>query len=291
MGGALQPRRALRELADTGFHEVLSASAPRICQDCQVETGSDEVGERNGDDRRNSAPTSIIIWSALVHCPATSSIVGVALGATSTHRTRMPRYFDIEVNLVLPRRVWRRFLLHKAATFAELHAAIQAAFGWQDYHLYEFRHPGDRNWVLAGLPDLNDFEDRKIPDAKKAHIKDHFWGRGMSPPSWFEYEYDFGDSWIHEVKLRGEVSIPETFKRRLLNGERAAPPEDCGGDGGYERMVSVVEHDIDPWDELEEIKRWLGDWDPERFDLEAAAEAFNRPESRRSRKTAQPMQH
>ena len=203
----------------------------------------------------------------------------------------MPRYFDIEVTLVLPRRVWRRFLLHKAVTFAELHVAIQAAFGWQDYHLYKFRHPGDRNHVIAGLPDVDDFEGREIPDAKNMHLKDYFWGRGMSPPSWFEYEYDFGDSWIHEVKLRGEISIPETFKRRLLNGERAAPPEDCGGEGGYERMVSVVEHNIDPWDELEHIKRWIGDWDPERFDLKAAAEAFNRLDPKRPRKAAQPMHH
>jgi hypothetical protein len=204
----------------------------------------------------------------------------------------MPRYFDLEVTLVLPRRIWRRFLLHKAATFAELHAAIQAAFGWQDYHLYEFRHPGDRNRVFAGLPGVSDLEeDRTIPDAKKVHLKERFWGYGMVPPSWFEYAYDFGDGWIHEVKLRGEVSIPETFKRRLLNGERAAPLEDCGGEGGYERLVSVFEHGIDPWDELDLIKSWMGDWAPERFDLEAAAAAFNRPAPGQSRKAALRMHH
>lgn len=189
----------------------------------------------------------------------------------------MPRYFDFEVTLVLPRRVWRRFLIHKAATFADLHLAIQDAFGWQNYHLFEFRHPGDRNKVIAGIPDMDEYEDRKVPDAQKIPLKSHFWGLGLQPPSWYEYEYDFGDSWLHEVKLRSEVSLPETFKRRLLDGERAAPMEDSGGEGGYERMVSVVEKGEDPWDELEHVRSWLGDWNPERFEVEAARAGFARP--------------
>jgi hypothetical protein len=93
---------------------------------------------------------------------------------------------------------------------------------------------------------------------------------------WFEYEYDFGDGWIHEVKLRDEVSLRESFKRRLLDGERATPPEDSGGQGGYERLLSVVENGVDPWDELDVIKEWLGNWNPETFDLEALRTQFDR---------------
>lgn len=213
----------------------------------------------------------------------------VAPGPRSTHRTRVPRYFDFEVTLVLPRRIWRRFLLHKAATFAELHTAIQDAFGWQNYHLFEFRHPGDHEKVIAGMPDVeSDFEDRFIPDAKKIALKRYFWGGGLQPPSWYEYEYDFGDGWIHEVKLRGEVSLPEAFKRRLLDGERAAPPEDCGGEGGYERIVSVVEKGEDPWNELEHVRSWLGDWKPETFDLQATKASFDRVKAS-PRKSARPL--
>jgi hypothetical protein len=65
----------------------------------------------------------------------------------------VPRYLDIEVTIVLSRRVWRRFLIHKGATFYELHRAIQDAFGWLDYHLFEFRHPGNARRSVAGIPD------------------------------------------------------------------------------------------------------------------------------------------
>jgi hypothetical protein len=185
----------------------------------------------------------------------------------------MPRYFEIEVTLVLPRRIWRRFLIRKSASFAELHLAIQAAFGWQNYHLFEFRHPGTRQRVIAGLPD--DEGGPPAPDAKQVRVADQTANGLLYGATWFEYEYDFGDGWIHEVKVRDELTLPETFKRRLLDGERAAPKEDCGGDGGYERMVSVVEKGIDPWGELELAREWIGDWQPEAFDLEALRATFD----------------
>lgn len=189
----------------------------------------------------------------------------------------MPRYLDFEVTIVLPRRVWRRFLLQKGASFYDLHRAIQDSFGWLDYHLFEFRHPGDPGRPVAGIPDLDEWVgERPVPDAKKVRLKDYFWsGRGLMPPQWYEYVYDFGDDWVHEVKLRGEVSLPETFKRRLIGGERTAPPEDCGGEHGYERMVAVVETGTDPdGEDPAEILQWLNGWHPDAFDLEKAEQAF-----------------
>ncbi len=203
----------------------------------------------------------------------------------------VPRYFEFEVTIVLPRRVWRRFLLFKAATFYDLHRAIQDSFGWWDYHLFDFHHPGDPQRVIAGMPDVDD--EREVPDAKKVLLKDHFrGGRALMPPQWCEYLYDFGDHWIHEVKLRCELSLPETFKRRLLDGERAAPHEDCGGVGGYERMVAVVETGQDPEDEpVEEILHWLDGWKPERFDLDLVRTEFDRPRSKPTAKRPAATQH
>ncbi len=149
----------------------------------------------------------------------------------------MPRYFHFDVTLVLSRRVWRSFLIHKQASFHELHLAIQDAFGWQNYHLFQFQHPADSRRVIAGIPD--DEFGEYIPDAKRVKLVDKTFS--SSVPVWFEYEYDFGDGWRHEVKLRGDVSLPDKFKRRLLDGERAAPPEDAGGESGYDRLLTVFE--------------------------------------------------
>ena len=55
------------------------------------------------------------------------------------------------------------------------------------------------------------------------------------------YLYDFGDHWLHVVDRLGEKEIPEVFTRRLVGGTRALPPEVCGGVGGYQRMMQVVE--------------------------------------------------
>jgi len=185
----------------------------------------------------------------------------------------MPRYFDVEVTLVLSRRVWRRFLIQKSASFADLHLAIQDAFGWQNYHLFEFRHPGHSKQVIAGRPD----EDAPhTPDARRVRVCDRVANPLLYGATWYEYEYDFGDGWVHDVKVRDEISLPDTFKRRMLDGERAAPPEDCGGEGGYERIVSVVETGKDPWNELETIKEWLGNWHPGTFDLDALRKQFDR---------------
>ncbi|HAM59032.1 MAG TPA: hypothetical protein DCQ64_27905 [Candidatus Rokubacteria bacterium] len=80
-----------------------------------------------------------------------------------------------------------------------------------------------------------------------------------------KYEYDFGDGWEHEITL--EATVPRQKGMRYpccLGGERACPPEDCGGVGGYEDLMAVMR---DPThEEYESTLRWLGGrFDPERF--------------------------
>lgn len=46
----------------------------------------------------------------------------------------------------------------------------------------------------------------------------------------FLYEYDFGDLWQHEIRVEKKLSAQS--KRHYptcIGGQRAAPPEDCGG--------------------------------------------------------------
>ena len=105
---------------------------------------------------------------------------------------------------------------------------------------------------------------RRLPLARTLSLASFFGKQGQSS---CVYEYDFGDSWMHEVKLLQELESPEVFRRRLGSGERAFPPEDCGGVPGYERCVEFVKTGKDPWDEPENLKEWLGDWNPASFDL------------------------
>ena len=86
------------------------------------------------------------------------------------------------------------------------------------------------------------------------------------------YIYDFGDMWVHDVELLGVVESTERFTRRLLDGKRAFPPEDCGGTSGYRSCVKALKHPAkaDP-----ELLEWLDDWRPEAFDLPTVKATFD----------------
>src|ERR1019366_1037297 len=46
----------------------------------------------------------------------------------------------------------------------------------------------------------------------------------------FRYVYDMGDDWSHEINVEKVLSAqPDMHYPRCTGGERACPPEDCGG--------------------------------------------------------------
>ena len=55
----------------------------------------------------------------------------------------------------------------------------------------------------------------------------------------FGFYYDFGDSWRHEVLVERRV-FPVPERPVVVAGERACPPEDCGGVSGYERVLAML---------------------------------------------------
>jgi hypothetical protein len=60
----------------------------------------------------------------------------------------------------------------------------------------------------------------------------------------FVYEYDFGDSWIHDLRL--ETTMTANLRNTYplcVAGKCSAPPEDCGGPGGFmanRRLCSAI---------------------------------------------------
>jgi len=193
--------------------------------------------------------------------------------------TGIPEYLDLKVSLIgVKPRIWRRFLLPSGSRFYDLHQAIQIACGWKDYHLFSFSAPGSDigRLPLAGIPSDQDLDmyDRKVPDARRVKLVSAL-GRGKLAEC--VYLYDFGDDWRHKVEVKGELELPEVFHRRLIGGERAFPPEDCGGISGYERMLRVVhEGKADAGENLIETMEWLGKWDPDRCDLDDLRSRFDK---------------
>ena len=192
----------------------------------------------------------------------------------------MASYFEFEVSLeeVAPR-IWRRFLLRDNATFHDLHDTIQKACGWEDYHLYHFlkMDSGER---IAESPHCP-YSEGDCPSANEVKLDLFFHQAGDR----CIYEYDFGDCWRHLIELKSISSLAGQFRRKLIGGERAFPPEDCGSIMGYEECVEAVlisdsklqTMDAYAKDELLSRREWLGDWHPEHFDFEATAKQMKRP--------------
>jgi Plasmid pRiA4b ORF-3-like protein len=158
--------------------------------------------------------------------------------------------------------VWRRIRVPASYTFWDLHVAIQDVMGWTDSHLHEFviKNPKTSRKVNIGIPD-EDF-GRKVSEGWKKKIADFF--SPQNPKA--EYTYDFGDNWNHVISLEDILPRQKGVDYPLcVVGERACPPEDCGGSHGYERFLAII---MDPnHEEHDSMLEWAGgEFHPEQFD-------------------------
>ncbi len=152
--------------------------------------------------------------------------------------------------------IWRRVLVPDCS-LEELHEITQAAMGWENYHLYDFRVEGTRYTDPRGMDEL------EMKDASRARLSTL-----VKEKSRFTYTYDFGDDWHHEILV--EKILTADSSRAVpscVDGKRACPPEDCGGPWGYGDFVEAIG---DPGNERhEELREWAGDFDAEAFDIDA----------------------
>ena len=149
--------------------------------------------------------------------------------------------------------IWRRVQVPSKYSFWDLHVAIQDSMGWLDYHLHAFRvrMPHKRKIVEIGIPTDDYFNEPVLP-GWQIPITDYFTEPGKSAP----YEYDFGDGWEHNVLLEG-ILLKEKGARypKCAAGERACPPEDCGGVPGYYELVEILKNPKHP--EFRDHIGWL----------------------------------
>jgi hypothetical protein len=161
--------------------------------------------------------------------------------------------------------IWREVIFPRNATLHELHRAIQILFDWYDYHLYKFEIDGRK----FEAPDV----EAEGQDSTKAKLSKLITGSGEV----FEYTYDWGDDWLHLIEVV-DVAVPVDPGRipHLVDGARRGPPEDCGGPGGYQRLIEAMRT---PYEDLEEEDRsfvdWAGDdFDPDEFSVSQAHHAL-----------------
>lgn len=181
------------------------------------------------------------------------------------------RRFSLRIELLWSQPlVWRRIWVDDTATFGQLHHYLQAAMGWCSCHRYQFEIDGltyrlpDEDDALAGSP-IEDDRQWTLADLLKVGKPDVL------------YRYDLGDNWLHRIVIEGALLIDESPGHVLVAaGERACPPEDCGGVERYNQLVAQMT-DAVPGPGLKTLRERIGeDFDPARFDRHAANAALQR---------------
>lgn len=187
--------------------------------------------------------------------------------------------YQLKISLegIVPQ-IWRRVLVPSDLPLSKLHIVIQAAMGWTNSHLHEFivgrKHYSDPRFELDEL----DFGE---PTFNEAKVK--LFEVAPTPKSTLRYHYDFGDGWMHKVVVEKLLTPdPAQPTPRCLDGQRACPPEDCGGIPGYFRLLEILADPRHP--EHDEMLEWLeDDFDAEAFDITATNRELTRRFSRKPR--------
>lgn len=175
--------------------------------------------------------------------------------------------------------IYRKFCVPSNISLRHLSELLLQLMGWEGYHLNQFRK--DENYyapayqrkdeipVLFGRAENFNQEDYTLSDLLSEKGKT------------IEWEYDFGDSWYHDIRLSSIDEYKDGEPRiTFIKGERECPPEDCGGIWGYEELLQIFEkrksHKRLTSEERERLD-WYGmgkdtDFDPAFFDTPFAHE-------------------
>lgn len=153
--------------------------------------------------------------------------------------------------------IWRLVDVPLGTNLKGLHDVIQAAMGWQDCHVFEFR-VGDKRY---GIPEGDwDGEAVQAKSVKLAALV----SKGVKR---LEYVYDFGDDWEHTIAIESIADADPALKYpRFVAGARRGPPEDVGGLPGFLEFLEAM---ADPKHaEHGNLVEWHGGpYDPEDMNL------------------------
>ncbi len=147
-----------------------------------------------------------------------------------------------KVTLRLERhQVWRRLVVPLHLTFEKLHEVLQEAFAWENYHLHEFYILDGDKPIVNLVGDENEFEtfgfQEKIETKFETDVKLSDY---IPQYKQIKYIYDFGDHWEHILEVEDLVGDYDKNYPICIEGEGIAPPEDVGGEPGYEEYLRIL---------------------------------------------------
>lgn len=149
----------------------------------------------------------------------------------SLKRPKSNVQYVFKVGLAGRRSIWRKIALRGDQTLDDLHEAIFHAFDRFDEHLYSFYFPKPgargrdrlREALEYGHPmsveDSNPFGGGGVRNAATVTLD----SLKLTVGQRFEYLFDFGDSWWHEVTVEQVGSIRGKGSPELVEKHGASP--------------------------------------------------------------------
>ncbi|HHV75394.1 MAG TPA: plasmid pRiA4b ORF-3 family protein [Thermoanaerobacterium sp.] len=194
------------------------------------------------------------------------------------------RAVELKVTLEIENHnIWRRLVVPINITFTQLHKVLQAAFGWQDYHLHEFfiygnerqdvsfiNHPSySKDGYKAIVNLVSDEEAFDYPNESDIEM---IFEKGIKLSKYIPqykrlmYVYDFGDNWQHYIEVQKIIDNYDKNYAVCIDGEGNAPPEDVGGEYGYDEFLEIISDKNNP--EYENMMAWGENQGYKEFDIE-----------------------
>lgn len=136
-------------------------------------------------------------------------------------------------------------------SFYGLHKVIQCCFNWQNYHLYDFSVYDNRELLFRIVSeDEEEYDDIPVMRDVECNVYEV-----LAKHLDVQYTYDMGDYWEHKIELLEIVEEHENVIPTCLKVTGKAPPEDCGGIGGYQELLErIADGDKDAFSWVESMK-------------------------------------
>lgn len=191
------------------------------------------------------------------------------------------RAVRLKINLKLEKHnVWRKLIIPLNFFFTDLHKALQIIFNWQNRHLHEFyiydekrtqelsiNHPAYHHDnfkpivnILSPYEEILE-EDKDINLFIEGEIK-----LSEYLPGKMKYNYDYGDNWQHYIEVEELIDEYDKNYPICLDGKGETPPEDVGGETGYEDFLNKIRNEDHP--QHSNMLTWAKSQGLERFDIE-----------------------
>ena len=183
--------------------------------------------------------------------------------------------FHIHIKLnKAPVSIWRELVVPSNITLELLAYVLIEAMGWEHEHMYHFI--GQDNVFYVNGHEIKEYENNFMgflfsaqrKNSEKTSLEMVLQPKGVR----LEFEYDFGDSWSHELWVKGERNYAKGEEPviKLLKAQGECPPEDCGGVYGYAELLRINKKQRKSADDKERLE-WFDipkNYDPEDCDLE-----------------------